>query len=747
MEAAIRTQNWKAVVEHARQGAMLSGGLPAQAAYFHSFACVGNLFRHRYREAVQAGLAAREAALASRNRRMLARAEYCLMRVYRILGNIELSYQAGSAMLAALEREPRSRTMEYRAFFAYVIAGMGRRQEAIDQLLMVIRETEDTPLPPRADPMFVRRIESSKADALEQIGWILLREGDLIRAEEYLLHAFRIRKLLDRSKLNWSYNSLGELRMAQGRPAEAASLWTKSVSDHTSGLESWFPLTFRAKANLALGRNAQALDDLLAALHSVRDLRLHLPFGDDIQVESEVSLQTIFSLAVRTAAEMGRADLAFSIASESRAYSLRARSAAGSEWATRLPARYWDVLQDLRRSAAGAGSASLRRELAEMESAAGLASQSFHPSQLSWQTVARSLPAGDRFTFFYMLDQNSLRWTVENNRLRQDWIEGKAAISDAAKAFIDTVLENRPGHRETGRRLYGSIFSGYDSLPAGAVWTVLPDEELFQVPLAAMTNPASGRYLAEESALRIAAGLTETGGPVAASNGRFTAFADPIGNRADQRWNPGMRWWTRIGLPRHGNSMEFPRLFGSLAEAERCVRVWGANRSQVLAGRDLMQPGILSERASVVHFATHVFQPGGASDSSPLILLGLSDGGEPVTLSDAEIQVLGAAPDLVTLSGCGSGAGRLAAGAGLLGLTRAWLMAGSKGVLASLWAVPDGSGALFEGYYQCLRGSQVMNSRQAALCLAEAQTAAAASSRVSVWGAYFVISLLGNHVS
>jgi tetratricopeptide (TPR) repeat protein len=750
MEAAIRTQDWKAVVEHARQGALLSDGLPAQVAYFRSFVCVGNLFRHRYREALQAGLAAREAAFTSRNLRMLARAEYCLMRVYRILGNIELSHQAGSEMLAALEREHGSRTIEYRSFFAHVIAGMGRRQEAIDQLLMVIREADDTPLPARADRMFVRRLESAKADALEQIGLILLRSGDLNRSEEYLVHAFRIRKLLDAAKLNWSYNSLGELRMAQGRPAEAASLWTKSVSDRSSGLESWFPLASRAKANLALGRKAQALDDLLAALRSVRDLRLHLPLGDDIQVESEVSLQAIFTLAVRTAAEMGNADLAFSIASESRAYSLRARSAAGSEWSSRLPARYWDVLQALRRAETGAGaaaSASLRRQLAEMESAAGLASQPFVPSQLSWQTVARSLSGGDRFTFFYMLDRKSLRWTVESNRLRLDWIEGKPAISDAARAFTETVRENRPSHREAGRRLYDAIFRGYDPLPAGAVWTILPDEELFQVPLAAMTNPATGRYLAEETALRFAAGMTETSGPAKASNGRFTAFADPIGNRADPRWNPGMRWWNRLGLPSHGKGIEFPRLFGSLTEAERCARVWGENRSQVLAGSELMQPGILSERASVLHFATHVFHPGGESSSSPLIFLGLSDRGELVTLSDAEIEVSRAAPELVTLSGCGSGTGRLAAGAGLLGLTRAWLMAGSEAVVASLWAVPDGSGALFEGYYRCLRGSRVMNSRQAALCLAEAQSAASGSSRVSVWGAYFVISLLGNGAS
>lgn len=742
-EAAIRAQRWPLLVARARQGAILSAGSPGQVAYFHSLACLGEFKLHRYDDALRAGIAARAAALEGRKWRMLARAENCLMRVYRIIGNLELSYEAGLAMLAALDREPGSRTIEYRAFFAYVIAGMGRRQEAIDQLRMVIRESDDLPLPPRADFHFVRALESAKADALEQIGLILLRSGDLSGSEDYLLHAFRIRRLSDPGKLTWSYNSLGELRMAQGRPAEAASLWTKSMADSRAGLQAWYPLYFRARANLALGSPTAALQDMLAALDSVRDLRLHLPFGDEIQVESEVSLQGIFSLAVETAAQLGRADLALAFALESRAHSLRTRAAAGSDWRRRLPPRYWITLAALRSLQShpeSNQSLSLRRELAEMESAAGLFVASLDRSGTHWQEIARSMHPNDRFTLFYLSDHHSIRWTIENQKLRLDKIPPKAAIAAAADAFLQSVRQNHPRHRELGIALFQAIFAGYTALPAGAVWTILPDEQLFQVPLAAVTSPHTGRYLVEENSLRLAAGVSPAPAGNVPSGGLFAAFADPIGNRADSRWNAGMRWWSRIGSTSLADP-GLPRLSGSLAEVERCSRVWRKGDFQIRTGRELLHDGILPTRAAVLHFATHMIQPGSSPSASPVIFLGLSDSGNPVSLSETEIESLQANPNLVTLSGCGSGTGRLAPGAGLLGLTRAWLMAGAKGVLASLWDVPDGSGTLFEAFYSSLQQYESIDSRSAAISLSRAQSAAIGTSRISVWSAYFVIGL------
>jgi CHAT domain-containing protein len=60
--------------------------------------------------------------------------------------------------------------------------------------------------------------------------------------------------------------------------------------------------------------------------------------------------------------------------------------------------------------------------------------------------------------------------------------------------------------------------------------------------------------------------------------------------------------------------------------------------------------------------------------------------------------------DLVTLSACRTALGRTASGEGILGLTRSFLHAGARSVLASLWAVRDaGTADLMLRFYGHLK--------------------------------------------
>ena len=51
--------------------------------------------------------------------------------------------------------------------------------------------------------------------------------------------------------------------------------------------------------------------------------------------------------------------------------------------------------------------------------------------------------------------------------------------------------------------------------------------------------------------------------------------------------------------------------------------------------------------------------------------------------------------DLVTLSACQTGLGKLTKGEGLVGMTRAFMFAGTPSVLVSLWSVADEATAVF----------------------------------------------------
>ena len=58
---------------------------------------------------------------------------------------------------------------------------------------------------------------------------------------------------------------------------------------------------------------------------------------------------------------------------------------------------------------------------------------------------------------------------------------------------------------------------------------------------------------------------------------------------------------------------------------------------------------------------------------------------------------------LIVMTGCATGTGDARAGAGLLGLTRAWMMAGARAVVATNWPVPDVDGDLIPAFYRNLR--------------------------------------------
>ena len=80
----------------------------------------------------------------------------------------------------------------------------------------------------------------------------------------------------------------------------------------------------------------------------------------------------------------------------------------------------------------------------------------------------------------------------------------------------------------------------------------------------------------------------------------------------------------------------------------------------------------------------------------------ISEPGQDGLLTASEIMQLEIQAELVVLSACDTGRGDITSD-GVIGLSRAWLGAGAKGVLASLWAVPDdATSMLMQQFYQHL---------------------------------------------
>lgn len=160
-----------------------------------------------------------------------------------------------------------------------------------------------------------------------------------------------------------------------------------------------------------------------------------------------------------------------------------------------------------------------------------------------------------------------------------------------------------------------------------------------------------------------------------------------------------------------------PQLPQVAQELAAVAAVHGA-QAVLRLGAEATQAALAAEApaADLLHLACHgQFR----ADNPAFSFLQLGDG--PLTLHD--VRALRLRARLVLLSACETGQSRVAPGDELLGLVRAFTLAGAQGVLASLWAVEDGATALLlADLHQALHDGAAP-----AHALQQAQAAAAAA--------------------
>jgi CHAT domain-containing protein len=152
----------------------------------------------------------------------------------------------------------------------------------------------------------------------------------------------------------------------------------------------------------------------------------------------------------------------------------------------------------------------------------------------------------------------------------------------------------------------------------------------------------------------------------------------------------------------------------------------------------------LSQHPAIIHFAVHVVSPPGHPEQAALAL-SLGNDNIPELLTREKIASLRVPGSLIVLSGCSSGQGQPAPSAGLIGLSRAWLLAGASAVIVSNWPTPDDSGQFFTSFYSHLTnaGSGSL-AKRAASALQQAQLQmqqhGGYGSVPAFWAAYSIVS-------
>jgi CHAT domain-containing protein len=215
----------------------------------------------------------------------------------------------------------------------------------------------------------------------------------------------------------------------------------------------------------------------------------------------------------------------------------------------------------------------------------------------------------------------------------------------------------------------------------GSTLVILPHGALFQLPFAALIDDHD-HYLVERFSLRTgasAAVFEREPRPGFDKHSPHLLVGDPAGAASA----PG-EWLAT--LP--GARSEVKRIAANLRAPSIVLTGTGATKERIVAG---------AESAGVLHLATHaVIEPSRPFES----FLALSGGSR---LTAGEIYSMRINADLVWLSACAAGSGKVSAD-GLLGLTRAFFYAGASSVIAPLWNIADApNGRLAVEYYRQYR--------------------------------------------
>jgi len=286
---------------------------------------------------------------------------------------------------------------------------------------------------------------------------------------------------------------------------------------------------------------------------------------------------------------------------------------------------------------------------------------------------------------------------------------------------------------------------------------------LAYLPLGALPSPQAGpapRRLLEDHEVvfvpsaSVLVALRQEHAPGSPARTRVAVLADPVFAADDPRVHAGPRSARRphrsaadlpddrpgvAGLTRAASGVApngFARLPFSRAEAKAMSALvppaFLQKATDFAASRRLVTDGGLAEDR-IVHFATHGLLNTEHPDLSGLVLSLVDVKGAPVDgfLRMQEIYNLRLPADLVVLSACQTALGREIRGEGLVGLTRGFMYAGARSVMASLWQVDDESTAeLMKRFYRAM----LREGRRPAAALRAAQLE---MSRDKRWSAPF----------
>lgn len=453
-----------------------------------------------------------------------------------------------------------------------------------------------------------------------------------------------------------------------------------------------------------MGDNDAALTLALEAVASIEQLRTEIA-STDLRAAYQASVTRAYELAVHALMQMGESVAALEMTERYRAKSLvDAWSQGARELEADVPA---SLLADRANALAKinrARDAHLRGEkeppinelLAELDvindriaDAAPDARKDRAPDPLRAAEMQRLHEPGDVTLLYFLGERTGYVWVIDAAGTEVVRLDDVGEIDRLARELHKRI--QRKGRyealaRDLGERVLTPIKAQIDQARNVAI---VADGALHYVPfdilsVADNSAPALGDtplvYLPSLTTVALSRSL-----PAPRGEG-VTVLADPVFSLDDDRFGEGP-------VTRSGDRI-LNRLRMSRVEAESIADQAESIDVKVHLGFDarpavLKSPDVVGAR--ILHIATHGFADDEIPARSGLALSMVDASGKPTTgfVGLRDIYGLDLDAELVVLSACETALGQDLAGEGLLGLTRGFMFAGARRVVATLWRVED----------------------------------------------------------
>lgn len=617
------------------------------------------------------------------NPESIARVEFNLGEIRRTTGDVDDALTLFTDALARAEQIGEVRGMAFiHGGLAEIFMGAGSFDRAREHLTRALEINRGA------------KLKYGQIQNLEALGRIDIIEGHPAVADTVLTVALRLadsggygkERSTVRSALARAAAARGDHNAAR-RWAEAAVRIADSLGDPEPAAEA---RTARGVA-LESSNDRQTTKAYLDAIELLESWRGRLALGDLRMGVADSHLEA-YEGAIRTLIRNGRNDDALLVAERARArLLLELMAERDSRGDARSPE---SALRQLLREkfaarvdASGNDTLALDKDIASMTSRLdaieSLARSHDANAGVRYPVPASTselrlglLPSGRALLVFFWGERSVYGWWITRDAIHAARLGSADSLASTIDFLRGALASGGPDWKPASIRAYRQLIAPLAPGTAGEV-LVVADGPLATIPVETLLRSAGSspwgadtRFVYGPSASVLLA-LTR-----ARTGSRWKKEALAIGNPgpAGPSHADGSRGST--------DEPELPSLPGAGNEARAVVRLLGGD---VLVGSDATLEKWLSldpSRYRYLHFATHALLNDKHPDRTSLIL---AHG----RLDLAEIRRLRLSSELVTLSACETGLGQRFRGEGTIGLPHAFLAAGARSVIVSLWKVED----------------------------------------------------------